>query len=58
MIGGDKEPPLPMEGSLPPDLQGTLVRVGPRVPEGAEGAGPPSSAGALHAVELRDGQAV
>jgi carotenoid cleavage dioxygenase-like enzyme len=43
-------PPLPMEGSLPPDLQGMLYRVGP----GRGG----SARGALHAVELRDGQAV
>ena len=41
-------PPLPIDGVLPPDLQGTLVRVGP----GAE------AAGALHAIELRDGTAV
>jgi carotenoid cleavage dioxygenase len=41
-------PPLPMDGVLPPDLQGTLVRVGP----GTE------AAGALHAIELRDGAAV
>ena len=41
-------PPLQMDGVLPPDLQGTLVRVGP----GGE------AAGALHAIELRDGQAV
>ncbi len=40
-------PPLPIDGVLPPDLQGTLIRVGP-------GAG----AGALHAIELRDGTAV
>jgi carotenoid cleavage dioxygenase-like enzyme len=45
-------PALPMDGVLPPDLQGTLVRVGPS----AGGAG--SAPGALHAVELRDGQAV
>ena len=41
-------PPLPMDGVLPPDLQGTLVRIGP----GSE------AAGALHAIELRDGAAV
>lgn len=75
MIGDDGSLPLPMEGSLPPDLQGTLVRVGPRGPVGGDGAGHlPSPAesggdggsdggagqspGALHAVELRDGQAV
>ena len=45
-------PPLPMEGSLPPDLQGMLYRVGPGRRDGA------ASAGALHAVELRDGHAV
>jgi carotenoid cleavage dioxygenase len=37
-----------MDGVLPPDLQGTFLRIGPG---GAE-------AGALHAVELRDGRAV
>jgi carotenoid cleavage dioxygenase-like enzyme len=45
-------PPLPMEGSLPPDLEGTLFRVGPA--NGGAGSLP----GALHAVELRDGRAV
>jgi carotenoid cleavage oxygenase len=45
-------PPLPIDGVLPPDLQGTLVRVGP----GSGGGG--DEAGALHAVELRDGTAV
>ncbi len=45
-------PPLPMEGALPPDLEGTLFRVGP----GGAGAG--LEAGALHAMELRDGRAV
>ncbi|MGP0031360.1 MAG: carotenoid oxygenase family protein [Acidimicrobiales bacterium] len=42
------DPPLPIDGVLPPDLQGTLVRVGPG----------DQSAGALHAIELRDGTAV
>jgi carotenoid cleavage dioxygenase len=41
-------PPLPIDGVLPPDLQGTLLRVGP----GGR------AAGALHGVELRDGAAV
>jgi len=41
-------PPLPIDGVLPPDLQGVLLRIGP----GTEGRG------ALHAVELRDGTAV
>jgi carotenoid cleavage dioxygenase len=41
-------PPLPIDGVLPPDLQGTLVRIGPG----------DAAAGALHAIELRDGQAV
>jgi len=64
------QPVLPMEGSLPPDLQGTLFRVGPagqghgaaatrlegQNPEEEEPAKP--HAGALHAVELRDGAAV
>jgi carotenoid cleavage dioxygenase-like enzyme len=47
-------PPLPMEGSLPPDLQGMLYRVGPERFGGGGGDG----RGALHAVELRDGRAV
>jgi carotenoid cleavage dioxygenase-like enzyme len=42
------DPPLPLDGVLPPDLQGTLLRIGP----GDE------AAGALHAIELRDGTAV
>jgi len=42
------DPPLPIDGVLPPDLAGTLVRIGP-------GA---TSRGALHAIELRDGAAV
>ena len=46
-------PPLPMEGSLPPDLEGTLFRVGP-----ATGGDTGSLPGALHAVELRDGRPV
>ena len=72
MIGSDGTLPLPMEGSLPPDLQGTLIRVGPSGPIGADGAREPVPGGdggddadgsdrhpgALHAVELRDGQAV
>ncbi len=53
-------PALPMEGSLPPDLQGMLYRVGPgRGGGGGAGGGAGAAArGALHAVELRDGQAV
>jgi carotenoid cleavage dioxygenase-like enzyme len=57
-----------MSGSLPPDLQGTLVRAGPAWPWGSmNGAGVAGvdgvdgvdeSAGALHAVEFRDGRAV
>ncbi len=43
-----------MEGALPPDLQGTLVRAGPHAREGTDDTGE----GTLHAVELRDGQAV
>ncbi len=79
MIGVERTLPLPMEGSLPPDLQGTLFRVGPRrraVEPGGDdredrdgGAGDDEGVGdaeldagrrrgALHAVELRDGQAV
>src|ERR1017187_3546577 len=52
-------PPLPLDGVLPPDLQGTLVRIGPGAPGGGEaGAGVGSGAGALHAIELRDGAAL
>jgi carotenoid cleavage dioxygenase-like enzyme len=78
MIGDNNALPLPMSGSLPPDLQGTLFRVGPAWPWGAEPAGVAhgsdrsdgsdeinggerlevQKAGALHAVELRDGKAV
>ncbi len=67
MIGADGALPLPMSGTLPPDLQGTLFRVGPARPWGDEGAGMRGpddegdggeQAGALHAVELRDGRAV
>lgn len=64
-------PPLPIDGVLPPDLQGTLVRIGPGVtldagpsddaqagdPDGETGRDNPF-AGALHAIELRDGTAV
>jgi carotenoid cleavage dioxygenase len=42
------DPLLVVEGVLPPDLEGTLLRIGP----GEEGGGQ------LHAVELRDGAAV
>jgi carotenoid cleavage dioxygenase-like enzyme len=41
--------PLTIDGVLPPDLQGTLVRAGPGSGQGG---------GALHALELRDGAAV
>ena len=59
-------PPLPIDGVLPPDLQGTLVRIGPGTPGGrAEDADPAGAAagagagaGALHAIEIRDGAAV
>jgi carotenoid cleavage dioxygenase len=57
-------PPLPIDGVLPPDLQGTLVRIGPGTPggrgeDGTEtGASTGAGAGALHAVEIRDGAAV
>jgi carotenoid cleavage dioxygenase len=44
------DPLLPLDGVLPPDLQGTLLRIGP----GGEWGG----TGAIHAVELRDGTAV
>jgi carotenoid cleavage dioxygenase-like enzyme len=43
------DPPLPIDGVLPPDLTGTLLRIGP---------GADDERGALHAVEIRDGQAV
>lgn len=49
-------PPLPIDGVLPPDLQGTLVRIGPGTSGGEEEAG--AQAGALHAIEIRDGAAV
>ncbi len=43
MIGGDNGAlPLPMSGSLPPDLQGTLFRVGPASPQGARTADVPA----------------
>ena len=35
VIGDNGALPLPMSGSLPPDLQGTLLRVGPAWPWGA-----------------------
>ena len=56
MIGTNGALALPMSGSLPPDLQGTLFRAGPAWPWGAGEEG--QAAGALHAVELRDGRAV
>jgi len=58
------DPPLPLDGVLPPDLQGTFVRIGPGRPDGqgavGEGAVGERGAGtgALHAIELRDGAAV
>jgi carotenoid cleavage dioxygenase-like enzyme len=67
-------PPLPLDGVLPPDLQGTLIRIGPgaagpgAADRGAAGGGvvegeqPEAAAGAgtgaLHAIEIRDGAAV
>jgi carotenoid cleavage oxygenase len=48
-------PPLPIDGVLPPDLQGTLIRVGPGGPGGPAAGGLP---GALHGIELRDGAAL
>ncbi|HEY1827357.1 MAG TPA: carotenoid oxygenase family protein [Acidimicrobiales bacterium] len=42
-LGGGDAAPLRVEGVLPPDLEGTFVRIGP---------------GGLHAVELREGRAV
>jgi len=45
-------PPLPIDGVLPPDLQGTLVRIGPGDPAGG------GHTGALHGIELRDGVAL
>ncbi len=53
------DPPLPMEGVLPPDLEGTLLRIGPGSADGATESGSGGGAGgALHAVELREGRAV
>jgi carotenoid cleavage dioxygenase-like enzyme len=49
-------PPLPIDGVLPPDLQGTLVRIGPGTP--GEEAEVGAQVGALHAIEIRDGAAV
>jgi carotenoid cleavage dioxygenase-like enzyme len=49
---------LPMEGALPPDLQGTLFRVGPGGAGAGGSGGHDGAGGALHAVELRDGRAV
>jgi carotenoid cleavage dioxygenase-like enzyme len=54
-------PPLPIDGVLPPDLQGTLVRIGPGAPDGGaaeDGTEAGAGAGALHAIEIRDGAAV
>ena len=74
MIGAGWGPALPMEGSLPPDLQGTFFRIGPGAGPAGGGSGDGGSSGdghgelpagtmrrprgALHAVELRDGKAV
>lgn len=74
MIGDNGALPLPLSGSLPPDLQGTLLRVGPAWPwsggpaRGGRGAAGDAEgeaswnggekAGAVHAIELRDGRAV
>jgi carotenoid cleavage dioxygenase len=54
-------PPLPIDGVLPPDLQGTLVRIGPGTPGGVTGEDGDEArarSGALHAIEIRDGAAV
>jgi carotenoid cleavage oxygenase len=52
-------PPLPIDGVLPPDLQGTLVRIGPGPAGGhPESGGGDPAAGALHAIEIRDGAAI
>jgi carotenoid cleavage dioxygenase len=82
VIGVGGSPNLPMEGALPPDLQGTLLRIGPGAASGTTGAvadvggvhggrrvvddpgdddaqaEEAAERGVLHAVELRDGQAV
>jgi carotenoid cleavage dioxygenase len=50
---GAADPLLPVEGVLPPDLQGMFLHIGPNRAD--DDAGTP---GALHAVELRDGTAV
>src|SRR3984957_16615978 len=54
-------PPLPIDGVLPPDLQGMLVRIGPGTLGAAneeDSAEPRARSGALHAIEIRDGAAV
>jgi carotenoid cleavage dioxygenase-like enzyme len=62
VIGSNGALTLPMSGSLPPDLHGTLFRAGPAWPWGSTSgggdAGVDELAGALHAVEFRDGRAV
>lgn len=71
MIGAERVLSLPMEGSLPPGLEGTFFRVGParfatQADRGASAADADGHdhrdggqrRGALHAVELREGKAV
>jgi carotenoid cleavage dioxygenase-like enzyme len=59
LIGTNGALALPMTGSLPPDLQGTLFRAGPAWPWGSDDPGEGDErAGALQAVEIRDGRAV
>ncbi len=58
MIGTNGALALPMSGSLPPDLQGTLFRAGPAWPwgagggAGAVGAGDGEGAGGADAAQV------
>jgi carotenoid cleavage dioxygenase-like enzyme len=49
--GSGTSPDLVVDGVLPPDLEGTFLRIGP-------GDADSGTAGALHAIELREGRAV
>ncbi|HEY2215527.1 MAG TPA: carotenoid oxygenase family protein [Acidimicrobiales bacterium] len=50
------DPLLVVDGVLPPDLQGTLLRIGPGGTSSEGGGSGPH--GMLHAIELRDGTAI
>jgi carotenoid cleavage dioxygenase-like enzyme len=58
------DPLLTVDGVLPPDLQGTLLRIGPADGAGGGGVGGGGGGGGggaggiLHAIELRDGTAI